>query len=885
MYMIIFMAALVSLTAAAQPVAQVLPQHTHQIVSRLTPVGRMASTNRLRLAVGLPLRNQADLEKFLNSVADPGDPNYRHYLTSEQFADRFGPTEQDYRSVAEFFRTNGFAVTGEYSNRVLLDISGSARDVERVFHVNLRTYRHPTEGRVFFAPDTQPSVELPTRILNVNGLSDFPRPHPRLVTSPHAANFTLTAKGGSGPGGTYLGNDFRATYAPGVTLTGAGQSVALVQFDGYYLKDITNYENAIGISAANYVPLTNILIDGYNGVPTTGPSSGNPEVSLDIEMVIAMAPGISRLLVYEGSPTTFIPNDVLNRIAADNAARQISSSWGWSGGQDPTTEQIFKQMIAQGQTYYNASGDSDAFIANQVDDPALSNQPTGSTNIVQVGGTTLTATNPIAETAWNRGSGVGTSGGISLTNAIPAWQTNINMVTNHGSTTRHNIPDVSLTAESIHVKYGNGSSGSFGGTSCAAPLWAGFTALINQRATQAGQPPVGFIVPAVYALGKSTNYNAVFNDTTNGNNFWTSSPTNFPAVPGYDLCTGWGTPKGSALINALAMPDPLGVVPGLPAPIIGPMGGPFIASTLNFGVSNSGGAALTWSLSGVPPWLTASATSGSLPGNGPGQFGANVALSVNTLASNLLAGSYATNLVFSNSVTHVTQIRPVVFQPGLSIIPNGGFENGAFTPWNLFGTGGGFNFIGTAANSPSYIHSGAYAAFLGESGFLDYFSETLPTIPGQRYLVSFWLRNPSGATPNQFVMNWNTNSPATNTVLNLTNITFTAWTNAIFLLTATGTNTVLQFGARNDADYFGFDDVSVQAVPAPTFRSAVNAANQVVMTFNSLTGIQYQVQFSTNLSSTNWFIQGTNTATDFTFTFTNAIGTNPVRFYRIRQLP
>jgi len=134
-------------------------------------------------------------------------------------------------------------------------------------------------------------------------------------------------------------------------------------------------------------------------------------------------------------------------------------------------------------------------------------------------------------------------------------------------------------------------------------------------------------------------------------------------------------------------------------------------------------------------------------------------------------------------------------------------------------------------------------------------------------------------------MNWNTNSPATNTVLNVTNLISTGWTNYTFILTATGTNTVLQFGERNDNDYYGFDDVSVQALPVPTFRTVFLTNNQVLMTFNSLSSMQYQVQFSTNLSNTNWFILGTNTAVDFTLTVTNSTSTNSSRFYRIRQLP
>ncbi|HXF09562.1 MAG TPA: protease pro-enzyme activation domain-containing protein, partial [Desulfuromonadaceae bacterium] len=852
--MVIMLAVLISLTAQGQPTRQALPEHVHQIASRLPPVGTVASTRRLRLAVGLPLRNQTELDAFLQSVSDPADPNYRHYLTPEEFAERYGPSEQDYQTVSEFFRTNGFTITGTHANRLLLDVSGDARAVERVFHVNLRTYRHPRENRDFFAPDAEPSIDVSARVLSVSGLSDFSKPRPR--SHPSVAN-AIVAKAGSGPGGTWMGNDFRVTYAPGVTLTGSGQTVALVQFDGYFLKDITNYENAIGLTPATYVPLTNILVDGYSGTPTS--TNGTIEVSLDIEMVIAMAPGVSRILVYEGDPNNFIPNDTLNRIAVDNAARQISSSWGWSGGQDPTTEQIFKQMIAQGQTYFNASGDSDAFVTNQLDSAAAITQPSASTNIIQVGGTVLVTTNPVSETAWNRGAQIdlgppkvtnyiGTSGGISLSNAIPSWQTGISMVTNHGSTTRHNVPDVAMTGESVHVKYGNGASAAVGGTSVAAPLWAGFTALINQRAAQVGQPPVGFINPAIYALGKSTNYSAVFNDVTSGNNFWPATPTNFPAVPGYDLCTGWGTPR-AGLINALAAPDPFGVTPGAGITFFGPVGGGFNPSAQTFILTNSGlFSSYIWKVGGVPSWLKVTPATGVLDNTGA-HPATNVIVSLNAFATNLPAGIYSTNLVFTNTSTGFTHTRTITFLPGQSLVMNGGFENGGILPWILLAKTGdpgvSYEAITTAAN---YVHSGTYTFALGAAGVPDYFTAPLATVPGQRYLVSFWLRNPTGATPNQFLMNWNTNLLATNTVLNLNNLTSTSWTNFTFILTAAGSNTVLQFGARNDGDYFGFDDVTVQALPVPTFRGTILTNNQIRMTFNSLSSMQYQVQFSTNLS-------------------------------------
>lgn len=271
-------------------------------------------------------------------------------------------------------------------------------------------------------------------------------------------------------------------------------------------------------------------------------------------MVMSMAPGLSKIIVYEApNPSPWV--DLLSRMANDNLAKQLSCSWG-GGGVDPTSEQIFLQMAAQGQTFFNATGDSDAFTGTIP-------FPSESTNITQVGATTLTTTGPggsyVSETVWNwglvSGSYVGSSGGTSTHYAIPPYQAGINMTANFGSTTMRNVPDVALAGDNIYVVYSNGTTGSFGGTSCAAPLWAGFTALINQQAVAASQPVVGFLNPALYQIGKSNpSYTSIFHDVTSGNNFSGSSPSKFPATPGYDLCTGWGSPVGTNLMNALITP-------------------------------------------------------------------------------------------------------------------------------------------------------------------------------------------------------------------------------------------------------------------------------------------------------------------------------------------
>ena len=500
------------------------------------PLHQMSKWKRINLSIGLPLRDREGLTNLLAQIYDKSSPNFRHYLTPEQFTERFGPTTEDYEAVAKFARTHGLKVTARHSNRMLLSVNGTVADVERAFHVGMNEFQHPTEDRTFFAPSGAPAIDLDTPVLTVAGLDNFVTPRKCLHSIPAAqAKPNLT---GSGPAGAYLGYDFRAAYVPGVPLLGTGQTVGLLEFDsGFFQSDITTYETLAGLPTN--VPVTPVLLDGYDG----GPGIGNDEVSLDIEMAISMAPGLSGVLVYEGSST----DDILNRMATDNTAKQIGASWTY--GIDATSEQIFLQFAAQGQSFFNASGDSDAYtgvVPTPSDDP----------NVICVGGTTLTTTGPggswVSETVWNWGGGTGSSGGVSTVYPIPAWQQGISMTANGGSTTMRNLPDVAMTADNVYVAYNHGQAGAFGGTSCATPLWAAFTALMNQVALTNKEPLVGFLNPAVYAIGKGSNalpYTTLFHDTTTGNNESPTSPTKFVAVAYYDLCTGWGTPTGSNLIS------------------------------------------------------------------------------------------------------------------------------------------------------------------------------------------------------------------------------------------------------------------------------------------------------------------------------------------------
>ncbi len=535
-------------TSAYAAERQVLHGHIVRAVTELhlQPVGKLASSTNLDLVIGLPLRNQEALANLLQQQYAPTSPQYHHWLTPDEFTAKFGPTEEDYQAVIEFAKSNGFTITGTHPNRTMVHVRGSVANIERTFRVTLHTYQHPTEAREFYAPDVEPSLDFTIPILHITGLDNYSVPRPMSIrATPQNKPASATPASGSGPSGSYMGYDFRSAYVPGVSLNGSGQAVALVEFDGYYSSDITAYESQAGLP---HVTLTNVLVDGFSGTPVTD----NTEMSLDIEMAISMAPGLSAVVVYEAPSGNSTTIDVLNRIATDNLAKQISCSWIF--GDSTNLGQIYQTYAAQGQSFFQSSGDNGAFTLlwpNQ--------QQADSPYVTLVGGTTLTTTGPegdwLTETVWNWNTGTGlgetndaSGGGLSqgdVTYPIPSWQQGIDMTFNQGSESVRNVPDVAMIADDIYVIYNNGSTSSdVGGTSCAAPLWAGFAALVNQQAEANGASSVGFINPAIYAIGAGTTYAACFHDITNGNNRTFYNSSQFSAVSGYDLCTGWGTPTG-----------------------------------------------------------------------------------------------------------------------------------------------------------------------------------------------------------------------------------------------------------------------------------------------------------------------------------------------------
>jgi len=558
---------------AQQTVHGSVPGYIKQL--GLRPIGRLDSTKVLTLGIGLSLRNRPALTSLLQQLYTPGSPRFHEWLTPSEFTAQFGPSQADYQGVINYLEANGFTVKKTYPNRMLIDASATVGHIEKAFHLRMTVYNRRIGKGTFFAPDSEPTIALSVPIVHISGLSNDVIAVTHMRAKP-LTNVTPTPNtNGSGPGNGYDSKDFRAAYAPGVSLTGSGQTVGLLELDGFYSSGVTTYESKTGL--ANPPAVSTVLIDGFNG----NPMGNEGKVTLDIEMAMAMAPALSKIVSYEAPDTGNYEKyfeDILNEMVQDSYIKQFSCSWGlhdqyWHDFSDQTADNSFLEMAADGQSFFQASGDEDAIINSTwisgVDTVySYFGFPSDDPNVTSVGGTELTTTGPggsyVSKSVWNPDTYYyphhaysGSSGGISNLYSIPNWQQGANSSNNQVSTTYRNVPDVALVADNIY-EYVDQTDQTTSGTSAAAPLWAGFTAMVNQREVADGGSPIGFINPAIYRIGQGSAYSSDLHDIQAGTvntNKWPGSGSDFTSTTGYDLCTGWGTPSGQALINDLAYLD------------------------------------------------------------------------------------------------------------------------------------------------------------------------------------------------------------------------------------------------------------------------------------------------------------------------------------------
>lgn len=532
---------LVGHAAVAQLPLKRLPGHLPPVMALSHPIGHVPSNELLQFAFVLPLRNQAQLQQLLNRLYDPTDPLYGRYLTPQQFAELFAPTPLDYDRLAHWAQALGMRVVGVHSNRLVLDVEAPTATVEKVFGVHMLEYISP-DGRIFRAPNKDP-LSPPIPIQGIVGLDTAANFHPFVhPVAPGFDGLSASPHAGTGPNGGLSPSDIKTAYSLStVSQTGAGQVLGLFELDGYRTSDILGYEQYFHLPN---VPLQNVLVDGFSG----SPGNGAIEDTLDIELVVGMAPGASKIIVYEGPNTATGYIDTWARIATDNLAREVSTSWGAAEDQMPPSlmqaeNALFMQMAAQGQSVYAASGDNGAYddgVTLSVDDPAA--QP----YMVGTGGTRLYTVSPGG--AWKAEIGaLRSGGGISSVWSIPSYQQGFISKASKGSTTMRNVPDVALNMDIGYAEYLQGRWINVAGTSACAPLWAGFTALVNQARATNGLAPLGFANPALYAIASNAiKYANDFHDITTGSNQY------YPAVTGYDDVTGLGTFIGANLLADLS---------------------------------------------------------------------------------------------------------------------------------------------------------------------------------------------------------------------------------------------------------------------------------------------------------------------------------------------
>jgi len=535
--------ALVSIASASQA-RPALTRHTRDAVlnGQARSLGHLPGNQSMELTLVLPLRNESSLHFFLKDLYNPASPNYRHFLSVENFTTMFGPTQKDYNAAINWAKQNGFQVLSTARNRMIVRVSGTASNVEQAFHVNMGLYQHPTENRTFFAPDREPTTDT-VQFHSIAGLDSYSTPHPNFVRrSATDAIINPNATTGSCPSKSFCGSDMRAAYYGGTALTGAGQTLGLFEFLGTDLDDVTTYYTNAG--QTNNVPITLLSVDGASTACLARQGCDDTEQTLDITQAAGMAPNLANLTVYIGksSPTLDDPG-IFNAMAtASPLDAQLSCSWSWTPPDPTTDDPFFLEFAAQGQNLFDAAGDSGHWTKS-----LTFVWPADDANLVSVGGTDLTTTGAggawASETVW-----VDSGGGISPNNfAIPDYQVTTAAGCASCSQSFRNGPDVAANSNFtfyVCADQTTCTANEFGGTSFAAPMWAGYLALANEQAVSLGQSTLGFINPLIYPIGLGSNYANDFHDVTQGSN-------GFSATPGYDLATGWGSPNGSGLIDDL----------------------------------------------------------------------------------------------------------------------------------------------------------------------------------------------------------------------------------------------------------------------------------------------------------------------------------------------
>ncbi|GAC1450360.1 MAG: S53 family serine peptidase [Ktedonobacterales bacterium] len=532
-------------------------------------IRRLGPTDPARtLHIGLVLEGRAPgaLDQIVAQIADPASPGFRRFLSPAELVRRFGVLPGTQTRVAGVLTAAGLRIEGRAPDGMLLRASGTVMQMEHLFGVQIDDFQ-TADGRRFFAATAAPhlSPAFGGAVKGVLGLESYIAAHSTI--QPRRA----TAQVGYSPA------DLARAYAVAplrqAGLDGANQTIAFAEIDTFKQHDIDAYDRAFGITAA---PVEVVQV-GAGAAPADHVS----ETTLDIEVAHAIAPG-AHLIAYEGGSDTSSLAQLFDQIVMEHRAQVMSVSLGLceryildssSAPQDlqggltmagqsffSALDTTFREADALGMSILVATGDSGAYGCTRFDpaDHALSpSAPSTSPYVTAVGGTALFST---ADGSYDREygwegplEGAGSGGGLSLQYPRPTWQAGPGVLNQYSNGMRQ-VPDVAADADPLtgYAVYdstrrctGQSCWGVVGGTSAAAPLWAGLIALANQDGAMHGKHPLGFLNPALYTLGTSPSGPSPFHDVASGGNLY------YPATPGWDFSTGWGSPIGNTLVQQL----------------------------------------------------------------------------------------------------------------------------------------------------------------------------------------------------------------------------------------------------------------------------------------------------------------------------------------------
>ncbi|MDA4115162.1 MAG: S53 family peptidase [Thaumarchaeota archaeon] len=467
-------------------------------------------------------------------------PRSRSYPTRSEFSKSFGSTRDELAKVRDFARDNSLKVLEASPAKRSVVLTGTVGQFSAAFNVSLSRYVHPERGPyrgrtgpVYLSPELLPLVSA------VLGLDNRPQARAHFRIRPAAA-----------AGVSYTPTQVGSLYDFPSGEDGSGETLGIIELGGGYSpSDIQTYFSDLGIAPPS---VTSVSVDGASNSPTGDTNGPDAEVLLDIEVAGANAPK-AKVLVY------FAPNTDAGFVDAVEAALHgtqgtpsiISISWGsaeseWTSQGIQALDQSFQDAAALGVTVCAASGDGGS-SDGVTDGLAHVDYPASSQYVLGCGGTNLNeaAGKITSQIVWDDlPSGGATGGGVSDVFALPSWQAGAGVPSsaNPGGRVGRGVPDVSGDADpqTGYTVVVDGQQITVGGTSAVAPLWTGLLTLINQSIGK----PVGYINPLLYQKASAS----AFYDVVSGTN------GAYDAGPGWDACTGWGSPDGAKLLGVLSPP-------------------------------------------------------------------------------------------------------------------------------------------------------------------------------------------------------------------------------------------------------------------------------------------------------------------------------------------